>query len=215
MSSYDQPMAPLARPLSDRFDAAVLFAHRVHRDQARKGTDTVPYIAHLFGVTALVLEYKGDETQAIAALLHDAIEDAPPTLGGAAGVRREIHAQFGDEVLEIVEHCTDTDEQPKPPWIARKHRYIEHVPQATERALLVSASDKLHNVQSVLRDYRRIGDQVWDRFNKDAGRTGTLGYYRALVEAFRPRLQNPIVADLDRTLRMLETEAGGPCPWPP
>jgi GTP pyrophosphokinase len=208
-------MATLRRPLSDRFDAALLFAHRVHRGHARKGTEPqVPYIAHILGVAGLVLEYGGTETQAIAALLHDAIEDAPEELG-AGDVRRIIADDFGREVLTIVEHCTDTDEQPKPTWVERKKRYVEGVASAPEEALLVSAADKLHNVRALLRDYRQQGEALWSRFNKDAGRTGTLGYYRALVSAFSPRLRNPIVADLDRELTTLERDAGGRCAWPP
>ena len=192
-----------------------MLAHHVHRNQARKGTEPqIPYIAHVLGVASLVLEYGGNETQAIAALLHDAIEDAPEELGADA-VRRIINYEFGAAALTIVEHCTDTDEQPKPAWIARKKRYVAAVMSAPEEALLVSAADKLHNVRALLRDYRQQGEALWPRFNKDAGRAGTLGYYRALVNAFAPRLQNPIVADLDRDLTMLETEAGGPYPWPP
>lgn len=205
----------LARSLSDRFDAALLFAHRIHRVQIRKGTNPpVPYIAHVLGVASLVLEYGGDETQAIAALLHDSIEDAPTELG-PAWVRREIVRQFGDAVLAIVEHCTDTDEHPKPAWVMRKDRYLAHLAGAPEDALLVSAADKLHNAQAILRDYRQHGDELWTRFNPDAGKAGSVGYYRALVDAFARRLRHPIVPDLDRVVSAIEQEAGGRCPWPP
>jgi hypothetical protein len=130
-------------------------------------------------------------------------------------VRRTIQMEFGADVLAIVEHCTDTDQTPKPPWLERKTAYVAHVGRAPEHALLVSAADKLHNVRAILRDYRQLGDAVWSRFNTAAGRTGVLGYYRALVREFTPRLQNPIVSDLDRELSALEAEAGGPYPWPP
>jgi (p)ppGpp synthase/HD superfamily hydrolase len=202
-----------ATPLSERFDAALLLAHRVHRHQRRKGTG-IPYIAHVLTVSALVLERGGNEVQAIAALLHDAIEDAPPELG-VDEVRRQIREQFGAAVLAIVEDCSDTDVQPKPPWIERKTSYLKHLAVAADEALLVSAADKLHNLQSLLRDHRAVGGALWDRFNKDAGRTGTLGYYRALVDTFKARLQNPIVHELDNVLQTLEAETGGRCAWPP
>jgi GTP pyrophosphokinase len=203
----------LEHPLSDRFEAALIAAHGIHRLQSRKGTQ-VPYVAHLIGVAGLVLEYGGSETQAIAALLHDAIEDVPEEIG-REWVRRTIQMEFGADVLEIVEHCTDTDQKPKPPWLERKKAYVAHVGRAAEHALLVSAADKLHNVRAILRDYRLLGDALWSRFNTAAGRAGVLGYYRALVGELTPRLRNPIVADLDRELTMLEAEAGGPYPWPP
>jgi (p)ppGpp synthase/HD superfamily hydrolase len=206
-------VAQPASPLSERFDAALVLAHRIHRRQRRKGTE-IPYIAHVLTVSALVLEHGGNEVQAIAALLHDAIEDAPPELG-VHEVRRQIREQFGDAVLAIVEHCSDTDVQPKPPWIERKASYLEHLAVAADEALLVSAADKLHNLRSLLRDHRVVGEALWDRFNKDAGRKGTLGYHRALVETFKARLQNPIVNELDDVLQALEAEAGGRCSWPP
>jgi GTP pyrophosphokinase len=198
--------------LTDRFDAALALAHRVHRQQLRKGT-SIPYIAHILGVTSIALEYGANETEAIAAVLHDTIEDATPDMP-AGLIRQLIREQFGDAVLAIVEHCTDTDVQPKPPWRARKLGYLEHLRTAPRDAMLVSASDKLHNVRSLLRDYRAVGDRLWDRFNKEAGRDGTLGYYRALLDAFSERLDNPIVAELQRTLEALEREAGGRSDWP-
>ena len=203
----------LEHPLSDRFEAALIAAHGIHRLQPRKGTQ-VPYIAHLIGVAGLVLEYGGSETQAIAALLHDAVEDVPEEIG-REWVRRTLQMEFGADVLVIVEHCTDADQTPKPPWLERKKAYVARVRSAPPDALLVSAADKLHNVRAILRDHRLLGEAVWTRFNTAAGRSGVLGYYRALVAEFTPRLPNPIVADLDRELSMLEAEAGGPCPWPP
>ena len=203
----------LDHPLSDRFEAALVAAHGIHRLQSRKGTQ-VPYVAHILGVASLVLEYGGNEAQAVAALLHDAIEDAPEEMG-PEWVRRTIRFEFGADVLAIVEHCTDTDVTPKPPWLERKKAYVARVATTPPDALLVSAADKLHNVRALVRDYRAIGESLWPRFNPDAGRAGVLGYYRALVTVLMPRLQNPIVADLDRELTILEREAGGRCAWPP
>jgi (p)ppGpp synthase/HD superfamily hydrolase len=203
-------MPTLDTPLTDRFDRAVQLAHRVHRQQARKGTQ-IPYLAHVLGVAAIVLEYGGNEDEAIAALLHDTIEDAPQDFP-AAKVRSEIRAAFGDVVLTIVEHCTDTDVQPRPPWRARKAQYLAALEHAPEIALRVSAADKLHNVRALIRDYRSHGESLWDRFNPEAGKPGTLGYYRALVEVFRRRMRGPLADDLERELIELERLAGDPKP---
>jgi (p)ppGpp synthase/HD superfamily hydrolase len=195
-------MASLERALSDRFDNALVFAHRIHRQQARKGTQ-IPYIAHVLGVAAIVMEYGGDENEAIAALLHDAIEDAPADVG-ADDVRRAIGEQFGNAVLAIVEHCTDTDVQPKPPWRERKAAYVASLEHAPDAALRVSAADKLHNVRALIREYRAVGDPLWLRFNPDAGQQGTLGYYRALVRVFTRRMPGALADDLERAVTELE-----------
>jgi (p)ppGpp synthase/HD superfamily hydrolase len=199
-------MNTLNVPLSGRFDAALKLAHRVHRTQARKGTQ-IPYIAHLLGVTAIVLEYGGCENEAIAALLHDAIEDAPTDMG-VDTVRSAIRKHFGDEVLSIVEHCTDTDVQPKPPWQQRKAGYVASLEDAPAIALRVSAADKLHNVRSLIRDYRNVGEALWNRFNPEAGKDRTLAYYRALVEVFHRRMAGPLTDDLGREMMTLEQLVG-------
>lgn len=152
--------------LSTRFDEALIFASRLHAKQVRKGSG-IPYISHLLAVTALVLEHGGGEDEAIAALLHDAIEDQ-----GGDATRQEIRRRFGEVVVEIVNGCTDTDSTPKPPWRERKEAYIAHLPTATSSILLVSAADKLHNVRSILNDYRVVGEEIWQRFKagKQIGR---------------------------------------------
>ena len=182
--------------LSPRFEDALVFATRLHAAQTRKESGT-PYIAHLLAVAALVLEYGGDEDLAIAALLHDAVEDQ-----GGAPTREAIRARFGDRVTAIVDGCTDADTQPKPPWRARKEAYLAHLPQAAPEVRLVSAADKLHNARSILADYRQVGDDLWARFR--GGQAGTLWYYRALVTAYRQAGSNPLVEELDRTVSELE-----------
>jgi (p)ppGpp synthase/HD superfamily hydrolase len=204
-------MPTLDIPLTDRFDRAVELAHRVHRHQARKGTQ-VPYLAHVLGVAAIVLEYGGSEDESIAALLHDTIEDAPRDFP-VSKVRSEIREKFGKVVLTIVEHCTDTDEQPKPPWRARKARYLAALEHAPDIALRVSAADKLHNVRALIRDYRSHGELLWERFNPEAGKPGTLGYYRALVEVFTHRMPGALTNDLERELITLENLAGHRGVW--
>lgn len=168
--------------LSPRFSEALTFATDLHNHQTRKGSK-IPYVSHLLGVTSLVLEHGGNEDEAIAALLHDAIEDQARHNGGAEALRAEIGERFGSEVLDIVEGCTDTDIHPKPPWRARKEAYIAHLVTAPEAVLRVSCADKLHNARTLLLDYREQGEALWDRFN--AGRDETLWFYTSLIEIFR------------------------------
>ena len=162
--------------LSPRFEQALIYACVVHSGQDRKGTD-VPYISHLLFVAGLALENGANEDEAIAALLHDAVEDA----GGKARAR-DIRCRFGDAVADIVEGCTDADEVPKPPWRERKEAYIAHLSEASPSVLLVSCCDKVHNARSIVTDLSEIGEQLWERFN--GGREGTLWYYQALAIAF-------------------------------
>jgi len=182
--------------LSKRFDEAFLFAHEAHRSQRRKKTDR-PYISHLMGVASLVLQYGGNEEQAIAALLHDVVEDC----GGAPRLV-EIREKFGERVARIVDGCTDSDAIPKPPWRERKERYIERVSSEEEDVLLVSAADKLYNMREILMDLREFGPSVWERFQ--GRRDGSLWYYHGLIEAVRGRAPRALVSELDRTVAELE-----------
>jgi (p)ppGpp synthase/HD superfamily hydrolase len=182
--------------LSRQFEKALTYATRIHGGQLRKKT-RIPYIAHILGVAAIAMEYGANETEAIAALLHDAVEDC----GGAKRLR-DIERKFGKDVARIVDGCTDTDQTPKPPWLERKKAYLAHVRRASMATKLVSASDKLHNVRAILMDYRKEGEKLWPRFN--AGKQGALWYYRALVNAFSGERIRPLVQELDRTLTVLE-----------
>ncbi len=185
-------------PLTHRFEEALSFATQLHSSQLRKET-SVPYISHLLGVTSLVLEHAAEEDEAIAALLHDAVEDQ-----GGPAVRDEIRRRFGDNVAAIVDGCTDTDATPKPPWRARKEAYITHIRTASPSVQLVSAADKLHNARTILLDYRQTGDSLWGRFH--GGKEGTLWYYRAIVTAFREAGASParLVDELERVVTELE-----------
>ena len=185
-------------PLTRRFVDALAYATEIHTGQSRKGT-AVPYVSHVLGVCSLVLEDGGGEDEAIAALLHDAVED-----GGGQPVLEEIRRRFGDRVAEIVWACSDTDETPKPPWKERKTRYIAHVREARPDARRVSCADKLHNARSILRDYRALGKRLWDRFT--ATPEETLWYYRALVEAFRQPDRTALTEELERVVSELEAE---------
>ena len=186
--------------LSERFTEALVFATELHANQTRKGGG-VPYIAHLMGVASIALEHGANEDEAIAALLHDAIEDQ-----GGAATREEIRRRFGDTVTEIVDGCTDADTTPKPPWRQRKEAYIARLPSESASVHIVSAADKLYNARSVLKDYRLIGDAVWERFH--GGKTGTLWYYRAVVETFRAIESTPLVDELERVVNELERLVG-------
>ena len=183
--------------LSPQFEKALIYATRIHGGKLRKKT-RIPYIAHILGVTAIALEYGANETEAIAALLHDAVEDC----GGAKRLR-DIEHKFGKRVARIVEDCTDTDQTPKPPWLERKKAYVEHVRHASMPTKLVSASDKLHNIRAILMDYRQEEEKLWSRFN--GGKQGALWYYRALVNSLNGKRIQSLVQELDRTLTELES----------
>jgi (p)ppGpp synthase/HD superfamily hydrolase len=185
--------------LGPRFLRAFEFAAKKHAGQARKAS-TIPYIAHLMGVASLVLEAGGDEDLAIAALLHDVVEDC-----GGAPMLREVRRRFGPRVAKVVEGCTDTDITPKPPWLERKEDYLRHLADADVDTRLVSAADKLNNVRSILSDYRAIGEFVWARFN--GGREGTLWYYRSLRDEFLRHAPNRITRDFNLALNDLESLA--------
>ena len=192
----------MTAPLSTKFDDALLFASNLHRDQIRKGSG-VPYVAHLLSVAGIALEYGADEEEAIAALLHDTIEDQAN--GDPEGLKNRLRETFGAKVLSIVEACTDAEGTPKPPRRQRKEQYIAHLAEASPSVLLVSASDKLHNARAILSDLRTVGADVWSRFND--GRDGTLWYYRALVTAFEARGRSALTDELNRVVSEIESLA--------
>ena len=185
--------------LGPRFPRAFNFAAEKHAGQTRKASRT-PYIAHLMGVASLVLEFGGDEDMAIAALLHDVVEDC-----GGAPMLKEIRRKFGSRVAKIVDGCTDSDTDPKPPWRERKETYIRHLKSADAETRLVSAADKLNNVRSILSDYREVEESIWDRFS--GGREGTLWYYRALLEEFLRGQPSRLARELELAVRELATRA--------
>lgn len=166
--------------LTAKLAAAFQFAQLAHSRQVRKRTG-IPYISHPMAVAALVLEYGGDEDQAVAALLHDTIEDCGVT-------HDQLDRFFGPRVARAVKDCTDGTVETKrdnSSWQERKERYVAHLRQADTRSLLVSAADKLHNARAIVRDVRRKGPGVWGRFNAD--RDQIVRYYESLVVAFGTR----------------------------
>jgi (p)ppGpp synthase/HD superfamily hydrolase len=191
--------------LSGRFGEALALAAELHARQLRKGTRT-PYVSHLMSVAALVLEDGGDEDEAIAALLHDALEDCAEQVTPA-----DLERRFGSTVRALVEACTDTGAEyaggQKPPWRERKIGYIERL-RTAEVGYRVSLADKVHNARSILRDLAVTGPAVWERFT--GGRDGTLWYYRSLAETFRHRgASGYLVEELERTVAELEAFGGG------
>lgn len=188
-----------ALPLTARFHRALVYAARVHARQFRKGTSR-PYIGHLLGVTSIVLTHGGDEDEAIAALLHDAVEDQ----GGKPRLR-EIRRKFGARVARIVEGCTDSDVEPKPPWLERKTEYLRHLRHANSSVRLVSAADKVYNARETLEDLRRHRDALWKRFK--GGKQGTLWYYREVAKILRGKGPKELAAELDRVVRELTRAA--------
>jgi (p)ppGpp synthase/HD superfamily hydrolase len=169
-----------------RLADALGYAATVHQTQLRKSTQ-VPYISHLLAVCARVIEAGGDEDVAIAALLHDSIEDQ--------GVRApELAARFGDRVAAIVVGCTDTDVRPKPPWRPRKEAWLARLVDAPDDVVLVAAADKLHNARSMVLDVRAHGPAVWARFH--AGPDDQLWYHRAVAEIVSRRMPGPLADEL-------------------
>ncbi|MGC2107893.1 MAG: HD domain-containing protein [Candidatus Korobacteraceae bacterium] len=194
-------------PLTTRFDHALLFAAQVHRDQDRKKSG-IPYLSHLLGVASIVLDYGGDEEMAIAALLHDAVEDH-----GGRPMLKIIDQIFGPRVAKIVDGCTDSyaeDPRKKESWDRRKLRYLRRVRHEDAETRFVSAADKLYNVRAVLRDLRYDGESAFTRFSVPKAKT--LWYYRSLVREYRlggvtHRLK-PLIDDLDRVVTEVEHLSG-------
>lgn len=182
--------------LSTRFEQALVYATQLHAHQVRKSS-SIPYISHLLSVTALVLEDGGDEDEAIAALLHDAVEDR-----GGVETREAIEALFGERVVSIVDGCTESSTVPKPPWRDRKLQYIEQIRQGSPEVLRVSMADKLHNARSILADWYRQGDAVWQKFT--GGKEGTLWFYRSILEVYQQRANNFLVQELEQIISQLE-----------
>lgn len=182
--------------LSNRFEQALVLATQLHRYQVRKSSN-IPYISHLLSVAALVLEDGGDEDEAIAALLHDAVEDQ-----GGIKTRAVIMNQFGKRVVEIVDGCTEPYAAPKPPWHQRKLHYLEQLAQASPSVLRVSIADKLHNARSIVADFHLQGDAVWQKFK--GGYEGTVWFYDHLLEIYQQKTQGFLLSELERVVTQMK-----------
>jgi (p)ppGpp synthase/HD superfamily hydrolase len=191
--------------LTDRFDRALLYATHVHGGQVRKGT-SIPYVAHLLAVAATVLEYGGDEDLAIAALLHDCVEDQ----GGKTRLD-DVRNRFGERVARIVQACSDSladtgKGERKSGWRERKEVHLAHLRKADADILNVSLADKVHNARAILRDLRKpdIGEKIWERFSQP--REQTLWYYRSLADEFCGRLPGQLSHELREIVEVLEAD---------
>jgi (p)ppGpp synthase/HD superfamily hydrolase len=207
--------------LGPRFARAVAWAAVLHGDQAKKADqaeddkgDDVPYVSHLLGVASLVLEDGGNERQAIAAVLHDVIEDCGTT-------PKQVRARFGKKVARIVVGCTEADalvhhgrrarSGPKsraPTWRRRKERYLAHLrdPATSRSVLRVAAADKLHNARSIVADLRRVGPDTWARLN--AGAVDQLWYFRSLAVVLSARHPGYLSDELRAAVHEMERLAG-------
>ena len=183
--------------LTEKIAQALALAVEAHNGQKRKGTN-VPYLAHPMGVASIALDHGADEEQAMAALLHDAVED------GGSHYAKRIREQFGGRVADIVEGCTDgvpDSSGKKEAWKPRKERYISHLQKATEDVLLVSGTDKLHNARAIVEDLLRIGPAVFDRFT--ATQEQTIWYYETLSGVFTNR-GTPMAKALSDTVQRMK-----------
>jgi (p)ppGpp synthase/HD superfamily hydrolase len=181
---------------SHRFDEAVALAVSSFRGKVRK-TTTIPYVTHLFSVCALVGEHGGDEDQMIAAILHDYLEDV------VGATEEELVTKFGDRVARLVVALSDTVAHPKPPWKLRKETYLAHLRYEPAEVKLISAADKLHNCNSILRDHRHIGDVVFDRFT--ASKADTLWYFHEVHRSLGHEWHHPLLDELGVSVRHLHT----------
>lgn len=190
--------------LGERFVDALGYAARVHAGQ-RRANDGQPYVAHLLRVAGLVIQDGGSEDEAIAALLHDAVEDQ----GGLERLN-DIRKRYGHPVADIVDECTDSYRDPKPPWRARKEQYLAELGDSSPGALRVSMADKLDNVNSLFRAYRIDGEELWARSNK--GPDDVRWYYGTLATRFAELRPGPLADELSRTVAELERLLAGEDP---
>lgn len=189
--------------LTERFTQAVEYARRLHTE-FRKGTE-IPYLTHLLGVAALVMAQTGSrvpvtEDMVIAALLHDTVEDH----GGLPRLR-DVEREFGDNVGRMVAGLSDTfadDHERKEGWEVRKETYLTRLAGEPDDVLLISAADKLYNAKAILEDYREIGDAVFERFKRGAGKQ--LWYFKELLRVFNAHPRNRIVNEFEQVVRELE-----------
>jgi (p)ppGpp synthase/HD superfamily hydrolase len=175
--------------LTPRYRDALELMFALPGEQTRKNFQRTPFISHLMSVSALVLEDGGNEDEAIAALLHDAIEDA-----GGVGAELLIVERLGIRVAEIVRGVSDTDISPKPPWRQRKLAYIEHLDHADQSMLRVSCADKIHNLRSLRTDLRLHGERHWQIFS--APKADQLWVYGAYTEAFERNFPGQLAEQL-------------------
>jgi (p)ppGpp synthase/HD superfamily hydrolase len=195
-------------PAAHRLSGALELACSLHNEQPRKGGD-IPYISHLMAVSALVMDHGGTEDQAIAALLHDSLEDTGATF-------TSLCSDVGDKVAQIVRDCSDTEED-KPEnetieqWWERKSKYLAKVASklTDDPSLLVALADKVHNAEATVADLKNRDLDgrkafVAERFN--AGWDCQEKWYSGLVEVFATKIAQPAALPLVDRLRTARNE---------
>jgi len=186
--------------LSGKFDEAMVYCNAVHAAQTRKKTG-MPRIAHLLVVAGTVLEHGGSEEEAIAALLHDAVEDA----GGSERLA-DIGRRFGDVVAGIVEGCSEKTGEKERPWRERKAAFVQQLASASSSVRLIAMADKLHNGRALLRKLREEGELAWAPYT--GKKEGTIWYYRTFLEAMRGKEPSALIEELDEVVQAVERLAG-------
>lgn len=184
--------------LTAKYESALIFANRLHQDQIRKINGT-PYVSHLLSVSAFVLEDGGSEEEAIAALLHDAIEDQ-----GGEKTGDLIREQFGDQVADIVEGCTEKQIHPQPSWKIKKQNYLDNLKNASPEVCRVALADKLHNAISNIEEFHQHGINIWSNFAE--GEEGLIWFYDSIVKVIKETNYSGLLLDrLKRTISELKT----------
>lgn len=198
---------------SPKVEAALAFASLRHAGQTRKAGE-IPYFTHLVHVALILARLGADDETLTIALLHDVIEDTTHDPTERATVERHIRETWGERVMSAVLSLTEPkrdDQGRRLSWQARKEAYIEQLERAEHPALLVSAADKVHNLETLLESLAVEGEEVWDRFR--GGPEETLWFYGAVLRVLRRRLglEAPLVRALATAAARLEAwvQAGG------
>lgn len=155
---------------------AIQFAAAAHAGQFRKNT-RVPYLIHPLRVSKILVEAGCPEVLAVAAILHDTVEDCFVTY-------QQIERLFGEEVAELVRGATEPDKSDS--WENRKRHTLEFLRTAGPEMLLVSVADKLDNIRSIREDLELHGDLAWTRFKR--GRDSQAWYFHSLAGLFSERM---------------------------
>ncbi|WP_077620522.1 HD domain-containing protein [Litchfieldia sinesaloumensis] len=175
----------------DVIEKAIIVASKAHDGQYRKLTN-IPYITHPLGVGLLLMKASAREELIVAGILHDTVEDTELTL-------EEISDEFGEEIAELVEGCSEPDKSLS--WEERKEHTITFLRTASEDIRTVVCADKLHNIRSIIRDFEGQGEQVWQRFSR--GRNKQEWYYRNVAASLEFASTFPLVDELKREIDVL------------
>lgn len=192
-------------PLTRRLREAINIACKLHLNQVRKADENLPYISHPFSVAWILSSYTDDEDTIIAGLLHDVLEDVP------GYYYDDLQKDFGTAVAGIVREMSE-DKDPNlagddaATWVYRKEKYLEGLQHHSEKALMVCAADKIHNLQAMIESHKKQGDSLWDKFNAPADRK--IWFYEEILKILQRRLNNDIVRDYEKELQRMRACVG-------